>query len=40
MEEVLGKYFCMVFAKTLAHLKIMRTFAHAIERESVERKTK
>ncbi len=39
MGEVLEKYFCMVFAKTLADLKIMRTFAPAIERESVERKT-
>ena len=27
MGEVLEKYFCMVFAKTLADLKIMRTFA-------------
>ena len=29
----------MVFAKTLADLKIMRTFAPAIERESVGRET-
>jgi hypothetical protein len=29
------KYFCRVFAKMLADLKIMRTFAPAIERESV-----
>jgi hypothetical protein len=28
----------MVFAKTLADLKIMRTFAPAIERESIGRK--
>ena len=31
--------FFMVFAKTLADLKIMRTFAPAIERESVGRET-
>ena len=30
--------FFMVFAKTLADLKIMRTFAPAIERESIGRK--
>jgi hypothetical protein len=29
----------MVFAKMLADLKIMRTFAPAIERESIERNT-
>ena len=40
-DEVGGveKYFFMVFAKTFADLKIMRTFAPAIERESFERKT-
>ena len=37
--EFARKYFCMVFIKTLANLKIMRTFAPAIERESFERKT-
>ena len=31
--------FFMVFAKTLADLKIMRTFSPAIERESVGRET-
>ena len=35
----LENIFFMVFAKTLADLKIMRTFAPAIERESVGRET-